>query len=195
MNPQIAPHEARSSPASAIARHLEHARMGLDRLTAEQAFAEMAAGALLVDTRTFEQRRVQGDVPGALCIDRTVLEWRLDPTSQWCISEVEGPETPHHPDVPSGLQLEPRSGITAGDRARPGDRHHRRLRSLARGRASRFCVRGPRRPRMSRPDAGRQPALTRRAGAFPARRNRGRAGQREPRSRRSRSRRRCLRAR
>jgi rhodanese-related sulfurtransferase len=68
--------------------------MGLDRLTAEQAFAEMAAGALLVDTRTFEQRRVQGDVPGALCIDRTVLEWRLDPTSQWCISEVEGPETP-----------------------------------------------------------------------------------------------------
>ena len=35
-------------------------------MTAEQAFDELRTGALLVDTRTFEQRRVQGDVPGAL---------------------------------------------------------------------------------------------------------------------------------
>ena len=73
---------------SAIARHLAHAREGLSRISARQAFDEMRAGALLVDTRTFEQRRVQGDVPGALCIDRTVFEWRLDPTGPWCIPQV-----------------------------------------------------------------------------------------------------------
>lgn len=38
-------------------------------------------GALLVDTRTAAQRSRQGELPGALVIDRTVLEWRLDPTS------------------------------------------------------------------------------------------------------------------
>lgn len=89
------PTQGESQPAatSAIERHLEQARTGLDRVTAEQAFADCEDGALLIDTRTFEQRRVQGDVPGALCIDRTVLEWRLDPTGPWCEPEVEGPET------------------------------------------------------------------------------------------------------
>jgi rhodanese-related sulfurtransferase len=84
-----------SPPAddSAIARHLARAREGLARLSADEAFDEMQRGALLVDTRTFEQRRVQGDVPGALRIDRTVFEWRLDPTGPWCIPQVTGPET------------------------------------------------------------------------------------------------------
>ena len=63
------------------------------RVTAEQAFSELQQGALLIDTRTFEQRRLQGDVPGARCIDRTVFEWRLDPTSRRHIPEVEGSET------------------------------------------------------------------------------------------------------
>lgn len=78
---------------SRIELQLERARASLERVTAEQAFAESQSGALLVDTRTFEQRRVQGDVPGSICIDRTVLEWRLDPTGSWCIPDVEGPDT------------------------------------------------------------------------------------------------------
>lgn len=41
----------------------------------------MAAGAVLVDVRTSEQRSRGGRIHGALPIDRTVLEWRLDPTS------------------------------------------------------------------------------------------------------------------
>ena len=48
----------------------------------------MAAGALLVDTRTPEQRAEQGELPGALVVDRTVLEWRLDPTSPWRVPEA-----------------------------------------------------------------------------------------------------------
>lgn len=75
--------------ASGIARHLERARSTLDRLTPDRAFQEWNEGALLIDTRTFEQRRVQGDVPGAMCIDRTVLEWRLDPSEPWHIAEAE----------------------------------------------------------------------------------------------------------
>jgi rhodanese-related sulfurtransferase len=66
---------------STIDEALTSARCRLTRLTAEQANAEHAAGALLVDTRTDSQRRTQGEIPGALVIDRSVLEWRLDPTS------------------------------------------------------------------------------------------------------------------
>jgi rhodanese-related sulfurtransferase len=47
-----------------------------------------AEGALVVDTRTEAQRRRQGDFPGAVVIDRTVLEWRLDPSSDDRIPEA-----------------------------------------------------------------------------------------------------------
>src|SRR5713226_1783311 len=60
---------------------VERARRRLVRVTPEQASAELAQGALLVDTRTESQRAVQGEIPGSIVIDRTVLEWRLDPTS------------------------------------------------------------------------------------------------------------------
>lgn len=36
---------------------------------------------VLVDTRPQSQRDADGTVPGALVIDRNVLEWRLDPAS------------------------------------------------------------------------------------------------------------------
>ena len=48
---------------STIDEALTSARRRLTRVTAEQASAEHAAGALLVDTRTDSQRRVQGDIP------------------------------------------------------------------------------------------------------------------------------------
>ena len=60
---------------------LTAARAGLTRVDAPTAAAEQGAGALLVDTRPSAQRRAEGDVPGALVIERNVLEWRLDPTS------------------------------------------------------------------------------------------------------------------
>ncbi len=67
---------------------LESARRRLSRVTPEVAAAETAAGALLVDTRTSEQRTRDGAIPGALIIDRTVLEWRLDPDSPSRIAEA-----------------------------------------------------------------------------------------------------------
>lgn len=69
---------------------LAQARAGVTRLDPHQARAAAAAGALLIDTRTEAQRRRQGDLPGALVIDRTVLEWRLDPASPDRIPEVTG---------------------------------------------------------------------------------------------------------
>ncbi|MCW2776946.1 MAG: sulfurtransferase [Frankiales bacterium] len=67
---------------------LAAARADLRRLTAQQTLQAVAEGALLVDTRTSEQRGEQGELPGALVIDRTVLEWRLDPTSPWRVPEA-----------------------------------------------------------------------------------------------------------
>lgn len=69
---------------------LEQARAGLHRLTPQQTVEAVRGGALLVDTRTELQRREQGDLPGAVVIDRTVLEWRLDPASAWRIPEANG---------------------------------------------------------------------------------------------------------
>ncbi len=45
------------------------------------------AGALIVDIRPLEQRQRDGVLPDALVIDRNVLEWRLDPTSDHRVAE------------------------------------------------------------------------------------------------------------
>ena len=72
---------------------LERARRRLSRVTAQAAAAELTEGALLVDTRTDSQRARDGLIPGALVVDRTVLEWRLDPTSPFRIPEAQGHDT------------------------------------------------------------------------------------------------------
>jgi rhodanese-related sulfurtransferase len=74
---------------STIDEVLERARSRLARIDARQAAAEQAQGALLVDTRTETQRAKHGEIPGALVIDRTVFEWRLDPTSPTRIPEAK----------------------------------------------------------------------------------------------------------
>ena len=40
-----------------------------------------ASGGLLVDIRPRVQRAEFGEIPGAIVIERNVLEWRLDPSS------------------------------------------------------------------------------------------------------------------
>jgi rhodanese-related sulfurtransferase len=70
---------------------LAQARAGLRRLSPAEVVAACEHGALLVDIRTEAQRRSAGELPGALVIDRTVLEWRLDPAGRWRVPELEGP--------------------------------------------------------------------------------------------------------
>jgi rhodanese-related sulfurtransferase len=61
---------------------LEEARRSLPgRVAASDLAACLARGALVVDIRPAEQRARDGELPGAVVVDRNVLEWRLDPTS------------------------------------------------------------------------------------------------------------------
>lgn len=62
---------------------LERARARLDRVEAADLAAEVAAGAVVVDVRPVEQRVRDGELPGAIVVDRNVLEWRLDPSSPY----------------------------------------------------------------------------------------------------------------
>jgi rhodanese-related sulfurtransferase len=67
---------------------LEAARARLLRVGPVEAAAAAKQGALLVDTRPVEQRRRDGEIPGAVLVDRNVLEWRLDPASEHRIPEA-----------------------------------------------------------------------------------------------------------
>jgi rhodanese-related sulfurtransferase len=73
---------------------LAGARARYRRLTPVEALAATRAGALLIDIRTDTQRRRDGEVPGALAIDRTVLEWRVDPASGAAHPAIGGLDTP-----------------------------------------------------------------------------------------------------
>ena len=82
---------ARRPPgARTIDELLRDVRARIDRVDPHEAARRLARGALLVDTRPVDQRERDGEVPGAVVVDRNVLEWRLDPASPWRIPEVTG---------------------------------------------------------------------------------------------------------
>ena len=69
------------SKASRIDSVLNGARARLRRLPAADVPAALVRGAILVDIRPQAQRDREGDVAAALVVERNVLEWRCDPTS------------------------------------------------------------------------------------------------------------------
>jgi rhodanese-related sulfurtransferase len=72
-----------SKPAGALTidEVLDRARTRLTRLDPAEASAAAAAGAALVDIRPAAQRASEGHIPGAMIVERNVLEWRFDPAS------------------------------------------------------------------------------------------------------------------
>ncbi len=60
---------------------LADARTRLTRLSAAEARGAQQAGAVLIDIRPQLNRETEGTLPGAVVIERNVLEWRLDPAS------------------------------------------------------------------------------------------------------------------
>ena len=66
---------------STVAELLAAARARLDRPDPRRAAAMVERGAILVDTRPGWQREQEGELSGALLIERNHIEWRLDPTS------------------------------------------------------------------------------------------------------------------
>ena len=74
---------------SAIEAMLASARVGLERVRVEDLDAALASGALVVDIRPDRDRDAEGSMPGAVVLERNVLEWRLDPTSADAIPEAD----------------------------------------------------------------------------------------------------------
>jgi rhodanese-related sulfurtransferase len=67
---------------------LATARAGLDRVEPAEADAERQSGAWLVDIRPMANRVAEGEIPGAVVVERIVLEWRLAPDSPWRLAGV-----------------------------------------------------------------------------------------------------------
>ena len=72
---------------------LTKVRARLDRISPEALESERAGGALIVDIRPHEQRVRDGELYGAVVIDRNTLEWRLDPRCEHHVARVTGYDT------------------------------------------------------------------------------------------------------
>lgn len=70
-------------PPLTIDELLADVRSRLKRVSPSQLEAEMAAGAIVVDIRSNEQRLRDGELPGAVVFQRNVLEWRIAPSSPY----------------------------------------------------------------------------------------------------------------
>ncbi len=73
--------KGRDEMTSRIDKALDAARARLQRMSADAVPDALKRGAVLVDIRPQAQRDGEGHVPAALVIERNVLEWRCDPTS------------------------------------------------------------------------------------------------------------------
>ena len=80
----------RPAGARTIDDLLTEARSRITRVTPTEALARIAAGAVLVDIRPAAQRARGGEIPGALVVERNVLEWRFDPLSEARLPEATG---------------------------------------------------------------------------------------------------------
>jgi rhodanese-related sulfurtransferase len=85
-----APALARPVGARTVDELLADARARLERVTPHEAATRVALGAVLVDIRPAAQRAREGEVPGALVVERNVLEWRFDPAGDARLPEATG---------------------------------------------------------------------------------------------------------
>ena len=86
--PSCTPREQPVVESSAVERVLHSVRSRLDRVAVEDLADEVTAGALVVDIRPEVNRDAEGELRGAVVIERIHLEWRLDPTSPDRIAEA-----------------------------------------------------------------------------------------------------------
>jgi rhodanese-related sulfurtransferase len=61
---------------------LASARTRLLRLGPAETAAAASRGAVMVDIRPAAQRAAEGEIPGAMIVERNVLEWRFDPACE-----------------------------------------------------------------------------------------------------------------
>ncbi len=70
------------------------ARRRIDRVRPDDLAGLADAGALVVDIRPAAQRSAEGELPGAVVIERNVLEWRLDPHGSHRLPQATGFDRP-----------------------------------------------------------------------------------------------------
>ena len=87
---QRAGEAAAGSRRRSIEEIVDAARQRLHRLHPIAACAAMRDGAILVDIRPHSRRLAEGRVPGALHIERNVLEWRFDPRCEARLPQATG---------------------------------------------------------------------------------------------------------
>lgn len=122
---------------------LAEARAEIERVDALKAYRLQREGALLVDIRPYYNRLAEGEVLGALPIERVVLEWRLDPRGSHRIPEISVDRTvivfcsegyasslaardlrrvglPHATDLIGGFKAWEEAGLPVTDGGSPG---------------------------------------------------------------------------
>ena len=62
---------------------LDAARRQITRHSPADTQAAQASGAIVVDLRCADDRKVEGSIPGSIPIPLSVLPWRVDPLSEW----------------------------------------------------------------------------------------------------------------
>jgi MFS family permease len=73
-----------------IEQRLRRVQGRICRFDPDAALDAAARGALIVDLRSVDERERQGVIPGSLHVARSVLEWRLDPDSEFRNPDVGG---------------------------------------------------------------------------------------------------------
>jgi rhodanese-related sulfurtransferase len=67
---------------------LAEARRRIHRVGPEQLNRVRDEGGIVVDIRPAGQRAAEGELEGAVIVERNVFEWRLDPSGEYRIPEV-----------------------------------------------------------------------------------------------------------
>jgi rhodanese-related sulfurtransferase len=102
---------------------LAEARGQIPRFSPRDAWERLGSGAVLVDIRSDTQRTASGEVPGARVVERNVLEWRLDPSSEYRDPDLARRDVPVIVVCEEGYQSSlaaatlRRLGLDAGDLA------------------------------------------------------------------------------
>lgn len=89
-NPNLEPDARQQDDAAPLSPDdmVEKARQRIRRVTPEQLQSVIDADGLVIDIRPVQQRLQEGEMDGAIVIERNVLEWRLDPSGQYRIPEI-----------------------------------------------------------------------------------------------------------
>jgi len=73
---------------------LERARRRIRRVGPHELAGIAGEGGLVLDIRPAAQRAEEGSLPGAVVVERNVLEWRLDPAGAHRLAEVRDRDQP-----------------------------------------------------------------------------------------------------